>query len=73
MQIENATVLVTGANRGSGRESARQSLEHGAGTVAGMDGFLTAADTRVVGAEPAPPPSAPYAPCLGVADRRATA
>ncbi|MBB3674664.1 hypothetical protein [Modestobacter versicolor] len=72
MRIENATVLVTGANQGSGRESARQSLEHGADTVAGMDEVLTDADIRVVGAELASPPSALCAPCLGVADRRAT-
>lgn len=33
MQIEGTTVLVTGANRGLGREFARQALERGATTV----------------------------------------
>ena len=33
MRIENATALITGANRGAGRQFARRSLERGAGTV----------------------------------------
>src|SRR4051812_3593228 len=43
MNLEGSTALITGANRGLGREFARQVLERGAGKV-----YATARDPRTV-------------------------